>query len=121
MRDRNESDRSTVTPVEGVRILGAKETPTVRRDEAFDPDALDLAAMAHDEPEHRPSFTHRAPVPIVASAEGDSDDRLGQASFDTPFDSAALPAQIGDLFGVQVDAFAGAEQRWIVPRRRSPP
>ena len=30
MRDRNESDRATATPVEGVRILGAKETPAVR-------------------------------------------------------------------------------------------
>ncbi len=92
MRDRNESDRATVTPVEGVRILGAKETPTVRagdaerdpaprddvraaaagRDDDAQPDELDLSALARDEGfESRPSFTHRAPVPVVASSDDD--------------------------------------------------
>ena len=43
--------------------------------------------MAHEETEARRSFTHRAPVPIVASADGDADDNgPRQASFDTPFD-----------------------------------
>jgi iron complex transport system ATP-binding protein len=47
--------------------------------------------------------------------------RAGRLMFDAPFDSAALPKQLGDLFGVEVDSFAGSAQRWIVPRRRSPP
>ncbi len=37
MRDRNESDRAAVTPVEGVRILGAKETPVLRGDDHDEP------------------------------------------------------------------------------------
>ncbi len=95
MTDRDESDRATATPVEGVRILGAKETPTVRGNDGSDdgredprpeagPDAdireaelrdedtgqLDLSAVAA-EPEPRPSFTQRASVPIVARPDGD--------------------------------------------------
>ena len=70
MRD-NESDPATVTPVEGVRILGAKETPVVRRDDEL----FDLPAIAPEEPEPPSSFTHRAAVPIVATNQpGDDDD-----------------------------------------------
>jgi phosphatidate cytidylyltransferase len=64
-----------VTPVEGVRILGAKETPSVRSE---DEDALDLAAIAREERgESRPSFTHRTTVPVVRDEDdaGDVDDR----------------------------------------------
>lgn len=70
MRDQDESDRAIVTPVEGVRILGAKETPSVRSD---DQESLDLAAIAREElGESRPSFTHRSEVPVVRNAdEGD--------------------------------------------------
>ncbi|MDP9336634.1 MAG: hypothetical protein M3Q30_25420, partial [Actinomycetota bacterium] len=80
MRD-NESDPATATPVEGVRILGAKETPVVRdddRDDRNDRDAFDLPAISPEEPQtpetpQTPaSFTHRAAVPIVASAEDDN-------------------------------------------------
>ena len=69
MRDRNESDRATAMPVEGVRILGAKETPAIRVD---DRDAFDLPVIAPDELEPRQSFTHRAAVPIVADVEDES-------------------------------------------------
>jgi phosphatidate cytidylyltransferase len=78
----NESDRATATPVEGVRILGAKETPSARgddRDDNRDVDrsvdrdvdsaAIDLSRIDSDEPEPQSSFTHRAPVPIVASTD----------------------------------------------------
>ncbi len=79
MRDRNESDRATVTPVEGVRILGAKETPArddSARDDSRDEDtgALDLAAIA-EEPETRSSFTQRAAVPIVTGADEPGSER----------------------------------------------
>jgi phosphatidate cytidylyltransferase len=63
--DRDESDRAAATPIEGVRILGAKETPVVRSDE---PDELDFSGLEQDEPEPPPIFSHRAPVPIVPSA-----------------------------------------------------
>jgi phosphatidate cytidylyltransferase len=66
----NESDPSTVTPVEGVRILGAKETPAVRRDDEL----FDLTAIAPEEPEPPSSFTHRATVPIVATSSDDDEE-----------------------------------------------
>jgi ABC-type cobalamin/Fe3+-siderophores transport system ATPase subunit len=47
--------------------------------------------------------------------------RTGQLVFDAPFDSAELPARIGDLFGVEIETVQGNEQRWLVPRRRSLP
>ncbi|MEI9937203.1 MAG: metal ABC transporter ATP-binding protein [Pseudomonadota bacterium] len=46
--------------------------------------------------------------------------RAGRVAFDTPFDAPALPAQLGELFGVGMDALVSAGQRVIVPRRRSP-
>jgi phosphatidate cytidylyltransferase len=72
----NESDPATATPIEGVRILGAKETPVVRDDDRDDRDrddrdAFDLPAVAPEEPETPASFAHRAAVPVVASAEDD--------------------------------------------------
>jgi hypothetical protein len=42
VRDSNESDRATATPVEGGRILGAKETPAARDDDRV---PLDLSAI----------------------------------------------------------------------------
>lgn len=92
MRDRNESDRASVTPVEGVRILGAQETPVVRDDTRAEPrpddrdedtGALDLSAIA-EEPESRPSFTQRAPVPIVASDEEPEPDVIRPQVADAP-------------------------------------
>ena len=73
MRD-NESDPATATPIEGVRILGAKETPVVRdddRDDRGDRDAFDLPAVAPEEPDTPASFAHRAAVPVVPSVEDD--------------------------------------------------
>jgi phosphatidate cytidylyltransferase len=73
----NESDPATATPIEGVRILGAKETPVVRpddrddHDDRDDRDAFDLPAVAPEEPETPASFAHRAAVPVVASADDD--------------------------------------------------
>jgi len=72
--DRDDSDRATATPVEGVRILGAKETPSVRSDVG---EPVDLDAIAREELPERSAFTHRAPVPIVASDDEDDDLRLG--------------------------------------------
>jgi ABC-type cobalamin/Fe3+-siderophores transport system ATPase subunit len=46
--------------------------------------------------------------------------RAGRFVFDAPFDAPELPAQLGALFGVQMDAFASTEERVIVPRRRRP-
>jgi len=70
-----------VTPVEGVRILGAKETPSVRSE---DEDALDLAAIAREERgESRPSFTHRTTVPVVRDAD-DRGDRDEESDLDAP-------------------------------------
>ncbi|HET7538387.1 MAG TPA: ABC transporter ATP-binding protein [Polyangiaceae bacterium] len=45
--------------------------------------------------------------------------RAGKISFDTPFEAATLPAQLGELFGVQMDALADNDQRFFVPRSRS--
>jgi iron complex transport system ATP-binding protein len=45
----------------------------------------------------------------------------GRLVFDTPFDSVALPERIAELFGAEMESVQGSEQRWIVPRRRSPP
>ena len=66
MTDRDDSDRATATPVEGVRIIGAKETPAARDD---DRPQLDLSAVADDDDVHeaRPSFTHRSQVPVVGT------------------------------------------------------
>jgi phosphatidate cytidylyltransferase len=73
-------------PVEGVRILGAKETPVIRDE---DRDAFDPPVIPPDEPEPRQSFTHRATVPIVtgapdepASAEADDDNEQGDEQGD---------------------------------------
>jgi len=115
VRDRDESDRATATPVEGVRILGAKETPHVRdegrpdgrdedRDEVRDDELeLDLDVIAR-EPEPRPSFTQRAPVPIVRAPdqarpdEATPDDAV-LGSHDAPApDEQAGPAEVpGDV------------------------
>src|SRR6478609_3037836 len=43
----------------------------------------------------------------------------GRVVFDAPFAAAALPAQLGDLFGVQMDSLADDGQRFFVPRSRS--
>jgi len=68
--DRNESDRATVTPVEGVRILGAKETPTNRdTDLTAEAGTLDLEQVAREEREPQENLTRRAEVPIVGSAD----------------------------------------------------
>jgi phosphatidate cytidylyltransferase len=64
-----------VTPVEGVRILGAKETPSLRSENQ---EALDLSAIAREElDEGRPSFTHRAEVPVVRASADDDDPESG--------------------------------------------
>jgi phosphatidate cytidylyltransferase len=93
-----------VTPAEGVRILGAKETPSGRGDDrsleagvdrdpgrAADrgsrPEALDLDALELDDAEaqeSRSAFTHRAAVPIVASTDEPADPQVAQPSFDRP-------------------------------------
>jgi phosphatidate cytidylyltransferase len=67
------------TPVEGVRILGAKETPSVRPE---DDDSLDLTALGREEAgESRGSFTHRTTVPVVPG-EGDPRERRARAARD---------------------------------------
>ncbi|MDQ1383163.1 MAG: phosphatidate cytidylyltransferase [Actinomycetota bacterium] len=83
MTDRNESDRATATPVEGVRILGAKETPAVRDDEreSVDLDAnldadLDVSSLG-EPPDERAAFKHRAPVPIVGDEDDEDSARAG--------------------------------------------
>ncbi|MDQ1475865.1 MAG: phosphatidate cytidylyltransferase [Actinomycetota bacterium] len=103
MTDRDESDRATATPVEGVRILGAKETPAVRDDdrESVDLDApLDAPLDAHldapsrEEPsDERAPFKHRAPVPIVSA---DDPDDSAQARGDELFASESSDADGGD-------------------------
>jgi len=45
--------------------------------------------------------------------------RAGGLAFDAPFDSAALPAHLGELFGIELEAVRGSEQRFILPRARS--
>ncbi len=47
--------------------------------------------------------------------------RAGRFVFDAPFDAPALPAQLGELFGIEVDSLQGSEQRFIVARSRSTP
>jgi len=47
--------------------------------------------------------------------------RAGSLVFDTPFDAPALPKQLGDLFGIEVDTLLGSQQRFIVVRSRSTP
>ena len=47
--------------------------------------------------------------------------RTGSLVFDARLSDAALPAQLGALFGVEMEALAFSEQRVIVPRRRSQP
>ncbi|HEV7526230.1 MAG TPA: phosphatidate cytidylyltransferase [Acidimicrobiia bacterium] len=94
-----------MTPVEGVRILGAKETPVVRRDRdderapGSDPEALDLAAIAREEQEALRAFAHRTPVPIVASAGDGSRESTGGTPSDLgpidvgPTDSGASTSE----------------------------
>src|SRR4051812_37239118 len=43
----------------------------------------------------------------------------GKIAFEAPFADASLPARLGALFGVEMDAIQSAEQRFIVPRARS--
>ncbi|HKO46456.1 MAG TPA: ABC transporter ATP-binding protein [Polyangiaceae bacterium] len=45
----------------------------------------------------------------------------GSVLFDARFSDAALPVQLGELFGVEMDALDFSEQRVIVPRRRCQP
>ena len=45
--------------------------------------------------------------------------RAGKLVFDAPFDAPALPEQIGNLFGVEMESVQGSEQRFIMPRWRS--
>ena len=45
--------------------------------------------------------------------------RGGRIQFDAPFDAPLLPAQIGELFGIETDSLQGSEQRFIVARSRS--
>ena len=47
--------------------------------------------------------------------------RRGSLLFDARLSDAALPAQLGALFGVEMEALAFSGQRVIVPRRRSAP
>ncbi|MCU1465705.1 MAG: Phosphatidate cytidylyltransferase, partial [Actinomycetia bacterium] len=92
MTDRDESDRATATPVEGVRILGAKETPAVRDD---DRESVDLDVTSRDEtPDTRSPFKHRAPVPIVG--DDDPDDSAPEARGDEPFPSESSDEDGGD-------------------------
>jgi phosphatidate cytidylyltransferase len=88
VRDRDESDRAIVTPVEGVRILGAKETPIVRDDADRDDGAPEVPERAGADA--RASFTNRTSVPIVASSDDDDADqgsdvtRPGENGADAP-------------------------------------
>ena len=45
--------------------------------------------------------------------------REGRFVFDSPFDGSDLPARLGDLFGIEMDALQGSKQRFIVPRSRN--
>jgi len=45
--------------------------------------------------------------------------RAGQIAFDVPLADPELPARLGALFGVEMDAVQGREQRFILPRARS--
>ena len=45
----------------------------------------------------------------------------GRITFDTRLTDSALPRQLGDLFGLEMESLKGANQRFIVPRRRSTP
>ena len=47
--------------------------------------------------------------------------RAGSVAFDTPFADPELPAQLGTLFGIEMDSLRGSQQRFIVPRQRSAP
>ncbi|HEY0466993.1 MAG TPA: ABC transporter ATP-binding protein [Polyangiaceae bacterium] len=47
--------------------------------------------------------------------------RGGRIEFDTAFDAPTLPAQLGRLFGVEIDALQGSQQRFMVARSRSTP
>ena len=47
--------------------------------------------------------------------------RAGRIAFDAPFADPTLPAQLGALFGIEMDSLQGSEQRFIVPRQRSTP
>jgi phosphatidate cytidylyltransferase len=128
-----DDDRATVTPVEGVRILGAKETPVARRDDNDDGDELDFSASAADEPERPPIFSHRATVPIVSMDEpAEAPESMGESPTDSPSGempplphwteppTGAVPAIFADDTGEQpidedLDAWApltGAEPRF---------
>jgi phosphatidate cytidylyltransferase len=111
VRDRDESDRATATPVEGVRILGAKETPVVRRESAGDVREpvdrggaeqaegdgeleLDLDVIAR-EPETRPSFTQRTEIPTVERASAGEQPAEGADRAAAP---EVVPAEVtGDV------------------------
>jgi len=118
VRDRNESDRATVTPVEGVRIIGAKETPSVRsdgRESGRDDLDLDLDAIELEEAEPRPSFTHRAPVPIVASIDDDAD-RGGADDVPVPRPIFNAPSEtLGESFGESTGGEVPPLPHWTEP------
>jgi phosphatidate cytidylyltransferase len=136
VRDQNESDRATVTPVEGVRILGAKETPTVRPDDrrpneqrrpserasddrrAEGSQDIDLEAIAREElAETRASFTRRVPVPIVASADDTSADAPG----DNPLFSEAEPVSTQSEGTQAPEPDAGSGEVPPLPHWTEPP
>lgn len=43
----------------------------------------------------------------------------GRIAFDTPLADAALPEQLGALFGIELESLQGTRQRFIVPGQRS--
>ena len=45
----------------------------------------------------------------------------GRIGFDTKLTDGALPRQLGELFGLEMESLKGSAQRFIVPRHRSSP
>ena len=110
MTDRDESDRAAATPIEGVRILGAKETPAARPvDRPVDRDELDFSGGADDETEPPPIFSHRAPVPIVPAEAIVTDEPDDLEATDAP------------EFGEAVDAVEAIEVFDERPAASDPP
>jgi phosphatidate cytidylyltransferase len=122
VRDRDESDRATATPVEGVRILGAKETPHVRddardepRDEVRDDELeLDLDVIAR-EPESRPSFTQRAPVPIVGGHDAPATDDSASPPHDDPAEVSPADVSAAGVSATEVPGDVPPLPHWTEP------
>jgi phosphatidate cytidylyltransferase len=102
--------------------LGAKETPHVRddardepRDEVRDDELeLDLDVIAR-EPESRPSFTQRAPVPIVGGHDAPATDDSASPPHDDPAEVSPADVSAAGVSAAEVPGDVPPLPHWTEP------